>query len=208
MELTWRFRLSHYLAKNPTDFKWLKKTLRYTDNDELLSPDKRQEMKHLFLRCEKDGPYPESLIRRLCQYFTNDTALEIILKVFRSEKGEFLASHKDYNIKCPTYLITDQFDCFGNDMAIAKKTVLTLLEELTATELQRVKVFLADNVVEGVRHIPCGTMEMLDRYDLSNKIVNQLYEHYKCVMFAILTALDRNDLLHHLQIPCGTSMVA
>lgn len=86
--------------------------------------------------------------------------------------------------------------------------MLELLTELTKEEIRRVKVFLGNVVVEEVRHIPYGTIEGMDIHTLTDVIVNRLYEHYKCVMFAILTALDRNDLSTYLQVPYGTTLVA
>lgn len=203
MELSWRFRLSHYLNKNPTDFEWLVKTLRR--NDEIVAPERRRGMDIVLSKYKKDGSYPGSLIKRLCQYFSDPTARELTAAVFPRVN---MTSHKDYNVKCPTELVvaTADFDCAA--MGIARTKMLELLKKLTSKEIRRVKVFLGDTVVEEVRHIPYGTIELINIYDLSRMIVNRLHVHYKCVMFAILTALGRNDLLSYLQIPYDTTLVA
>lgn len=106
MELSWRFRICHYLNKNPTDFKYLVKTLRY--NNEIIASDapERRELNRVFLKYENSGPYPESLIERLCQHFTEVKAREMIAACFTHGGNlEAIANHKDYTVKCPTELV-------------------------------------------------------------------------------------------------------
>lgn len=204
MELSWQFRISHYLNKTPSDFKWLVKMLR---NNDAVAPEHRREMDRVFLRYERDGQYPECLIKRLCQHFSEDTARDIISGVFGSVNREAATIHKDYNVKCPAELVLTKSEFNYTDLKVATENMLALLEELSAEEIKRVKVFLGDTVVEGVRHIPYGLLESRAVHDLSDMIVNRLHIHYKCVMFVILSALDRNDLICHLQVPFGTKLV-
>lgn len=206
MELSWQFRISHYLNKNPADFKWLVKMLRCSN--EILASKYRRELDRVLLKYEKDGPYPESLIKRLCQQFTEDTARDMTDAVFPNINRDSMTSHKDYTVKCPIELVIAKSDLDGTATRIAKAKMLELLGELTEEEMQRMKVFLGETVVEGVWHIPYGIIEDMQKHALSGTIVNRLQEHYKCVVFAILTTLGRNDLITYLQVPYDTTLVA
>lgn len=166
-------------------------------------PDDRLELDRMFVDYDKNGQYPESLIKRLCQHFTKNTARKLIADIFGCVNYEVMTSHKDYNVKCPTEFAKDD----AINMRIAEARMLELLQELTEAEMQRLKVFLGDVVVEGVRHIPYGIIEDMKAYKLADVIISRLYGQYKCVMFAILTTLDRNDLITYLQVPCDTTVV-
>lgn len=192
--------MAHYLNKNQSDFERLVKMLRCdtvvaTPEDRLNLTQMLEEDKGLYHEW-----YPESVIKRLCQYLTENTTRKLIADC---GNYEVMTSHKDYNFKCPTEFAKTN----AVNTRLAKARLLELLQKLTKAEMKRLKVFLGYVVVEGVRHIPYGVIEYMEAYKLTDEIISRLYGHYKCVMFAILTALDRNDLISYLRVPCDTTVV-
>lgn len=210
MELSWRFRICHYLNKHQTDYEYLVDTLRY-NSDLVILRSEREDLRRVFRKYDQAKMlFPEYLINLLCQQFTCDRAKLMIDTCFM-QNGTLrtVTDHADYTVQCPQKLLVDTNSAWSNHLwCTAQRRVHHVLMGLTEKELDRVKLFLSNEVVVGVRHIPCSAIEFLTAHLLATQIVNRLHGHYKCVMFAILTVLGRDELIMHIGVPTDTKLAA
>lgn len=199
MELSWHFRISYYLSKEPSAFRWLVKTL--SEDTEFIYKTRHQEIKRVLKKYNKTGGHPECLIVLLCQHLSCDVTRETIEASFRAVNPDALTNDKHYNATCPTQLVLEDVDHMH-----AQRMLCQLMCELSDSEIRRVKMLLAWNILDSrdCLSIPCGWMENKSIYELAPKIVNYCKTFYKCVMFAILNLLDRRDLLVYLGISSET----
>lgn len=200
MELSWHFRISYYLNKEPSAFRWLVKTLS-EDTEFVYETRQHQEIKRVLEKYNKTDGHPECLIVLLCQHLCCDVTRETIEASFRAMNPDALTNDKHYNATCPTQLVLEDVDHVH-----AQRMLCQLMCELSGSEIRRVKMLLAWNILDGrdCLHVPYGWMEEKSIYELAPKIVNYCKKYYKCVMFAILNLLDRRDLLVYLGISSET----
>lgn len=204
MELSWKFRISHYLSKNRNDFEWLLKTL--SEDQGCLNEKQQDFVKRAFKKHKHETEHmlhPECLISKLSRFMGTKDAETMIMGMFESLKTDAVTSHKDYNVACPLELkIQGELDYIDEKQALCH-----VFSMLSANELCRVKKLLSWRIVQREASIPYGTMELMSSYQLAEKVTNHFYGMHKCIVFTILILLDRKDLMPGLNIPEETHLV-
>ncbi|XP_048093191.1 caspase b-like [Alosa alosa] len=80
------------------------------------------------------------------------------------------------------------------------EVLLDTLEELTAKELKKFKLFLTEETLEGVQHIPRGQLENADATDVTSKMRDVYGQDGALkVTLHVLKKMNHNELADRLE---------